>query len=474
MASHDASIAGNKFGLGLRPGDARAIASDPRGWLLAQLKYISKTPKPLANLPTSASILESFTEARMDMQQARQAGANRTDKDRQQAFRDSRRMMAQDQQDNTLLRLNTAISTQQPFNERLFQFWANHFTVAASGGPKDIIRQIALPYEQEAIRLNLDKDFASLLLAVEQHPAMLVYLDNTNSFGPGSQVGKRRNRGLNENLAREIMELHTLGVDGGYSQEDVTSLARIITGWTMSDPRLSRTPGSKGNRTTGFIYVPVLHEPGSHRVMKKSYKASGLSQGEAVLRDLATHPATARHIATKLATHFVSDTPSEQSIATLEQVFLETRGDLPSLHAALVDLDEAWETDKRKLKTPQDLVVSTARALDLSPVIASEEGVATMFSRILATFNQMPWTAISPAGWEDSASYWGGPDALMKRTEWANTVANLNPHNRAARDLASDILPENTPLDLALARAESPHQAMTLLLASPAFQWRGV
>lgn len=473
MASHDASIAGNKFGLGLRPGEAETIASDSRGWLLAQLKQASKIPEALANLPTSASILEGFTEARMDMQQARQAGADRNDRDLQQAFRESRRVMAQNQQDNTLLRLEGAITSELPFVERLNQFWSNHFTVAASGGPKDIIRQIALPYEQEAIRNNLDKDFTSLLLAVEQHPAMLVYLDNTTSFGPGSQIGRRRKRGLNENLAREILELHTLGVDGGYTQEDVTSLARLITGWTMSDPRLSRTPGALRNNTTGFVYVPLLHEPGTHRLLKHAYKASGLSQGEEALKDLASHPATARHIATKLATHFVSDTPSEKSIASLEQVFLDTRGDLPSLHAALVDLDEAWEPVHRKLKTPQDLVVSTARALDLGTLIAREQRTANMFTRILATFNQMPWTANSPAGWEDSASYWGGPDALMKRTEWANTVANLNPHNLAARELASDILPANTTLDLALARAESPHQAMTLLLGSPMFQWRG-
>ncbi len=470
--SPDTYIAANKFGLGLRPGEAAFIEQDPRGWLQNQLADITAVPARLSTLPSSAYYLAALSDDRMMMQ------ATRQDKDaaakRETALRESRREMAQDYQAHLQLRLQTAVETETPFAERLPHFWSNHFSVAFSGGQKAVIRQLALPLEQEAIRANLDGDFASLLLAVEQHPAMLIYLDNSVSTGPISVIGKRRERGLNENLAREILELHTLGVNGGYSQNDVTSLAKIITGWTIPEHHIIRLQGVSVDNTTGFTYVPQLHEPGNHRVLGKTYsnRSNDAAQGEQALRDLARHPATARHIAEKLARHFISDTPSQSSIKELENTFLETDGHLPSVHEALITLEEAWLPQHKKLRTPQELVTATARGMELDSAIDSNRQVAGLFTHILTSFNHMPFTALSPAGWEDSASYWASPNGLMKRMEWANSIANLTSRNRDAEYLAEEILRPDAHLQRALANAESSHQAITLLLASPVFQWR--
>lgn len=462
-------VAGNRFGLGLRPGEAAEIADDPRGWLLAQLDSIHRLPAALRDLPASADLLQAAAAERMDMQRMRRDPG--TEAEVQDAQQDLRRQRARGQQAQQLMRLQAAVRTDQPFAERLVHFWSNHFTIAVSGGPKEILREIALPYEQEAIRNNLDKDFATLLLAVEQHPAMLIYLDNAASVGPGSVAGRRRERGLNENLAREILELHTLGVDGGYTQEDITGLARIITGWTAMDPANARLPGLTPHQQTGFTFVAALHEPGTHRLLGKTYRQDGVAQGEAALYDLARHPSTARHIATKLARHFISDKPPAAAVSRLENTFLDTGGDLPSLHAALVDLDAAWEPDNRKLRTPQDLVTAAARALDLGNALGSRPRVNGLLSRILATFNQMPFTALSPAGWPDVAAYWGGADALMKRMEWASALSGLAPRVDAL-SLAEAVLAPDAFLARELELADSPQQAITLLLASPVFQWR--
>jgi len=470
--SPDTYIAANKFGLGLRPGEAAYIEQDPRGWLLNQLTDITAVPARLSSLPSSASYLACLSEDRMMMQGTRQD--SNAASIRETALRESRRAMAQDYQTHLQLRLQTAVETEIPFAERLLHFWSNHFSVAFSGGQKSVIRQLALPFEQEAIRANLDGDFTSLLLAVEQHPAMLIYLDNSVSIGPNSVIGKRRERGLNENLAREILELHTLGVNAGYNQDDVTSLAKIITGWTIPEQRIMRLPGVSVDNTTGFTYVPQLHEPGNHRLLGSTYssRSNGLVQGEQALKDLSRHPATARHIAEKLARHFISDTPSQSSISQLENTFLKTDGHLPSVHEALITLEEAWLPQNKKLRTPQELVTATARGMELDSAINSNRQVVGLFTRILTSFNQMPFTALSPAGWEDSASYWGSPDGLMKRMEWANSIANLTSRNSDADYLAEEILSPDAHLQQALANAESSHQAVTLLLASPAFQWR--
>ena len=216
-----------------------------------------------------------------------------------------------------LARLQRAAIADCGFAERLVAFWSNHFCISANKG--ELARMWAGSFEREAIRPHVLGRFGDMLKAVEQHPAMLFFLDNQQSLGPDSRAGQNRKRGLNENLAREIMELHTLGVGGGYSQDDVTSLARIITGWTFAGRQGQLgTPGS-------FVFNANAHQPGAQRLLGKVYENNGVGQGEAALADIARHPSTAKFIATKFARHFVADDPPPALVARLQDVFQQIR-----------------------------------------------------------------------------------------------------------------------------------------------------
>ena len=254
-----------------------------------------------------------------------------------------------------LARLQRAMIADCGFVERLVVFWSNHFCISANKG--GLARMWAGSFEREAIRPYVLGRFGDMLKAVEQHPAMLFFLDNQQSFGPDSRAGENRKRGLNENLAREIMELHTLGVGGGYSQDDVTSLARIITGWTYAGRQ-----GQLGTPGT-FVFNANAHQPGAQRLLGKIYENNGVAQGEAALADLARHPSTAKFIATKFARHFVADDPPPALVARLQDVFLKSDGDLKALALALVDSDEAWQAPMTKLRSPYEFLVATGRLL---------------------------------------------------------------------------------------------------------------
>ncbi|MET3335871.1 uncharacterized protein (DUF1800 family) [Bradyrhizobium japonicum] len=258
-----------------------------------------------------------------------------------------------------LARLQRATLATCGFTERLVAFWSNHFCISATKG--ELARIWAGVFEREAIRPHVLGRFADMLKAVEQHPAMLFFLDNQQSLGPDSRAGQNRKRGLNENLAREIMELHTLGVGGGYTQEDVTSLARIITGWTFAGRQGQLgTPGS-------FVFNTNAHQPGAQMLLGKSYEATGLAQGEAALADIARHPSTANFIATKFVRHFVADDPPPGLVARLRELFVKTDGDLKALAAGLVDSDEAWTAPLTKMRSPYDFLVASGRLLARVP-----------------------------------------------------------------------------------------------------------
>ena len=245
------------------------------------------------------------------------------------------------------------------FAERLVVFWSNHFCISANKG--ELARMWAGSFEREAIRPHVLGRFGDMLKAVEQHPAMLFFLDNQQSLGPDSRAGQNRKRGLNENLAREIMELHTLGVGGGYTQDDVTSLARIITGWTFAGRQGQLgAPGS-------FVFNANAHQPGAQRLLGKIYENNGVAQGEAALADIARHPSTAKFIATKFARHFVADDPPPALVARLQDVFRKSDGDLRALATALVDSDEAWQAPLTKMRSPYEFLVATGRLLARIP-----------------------------------------------------------------------------------------------------------
>ena len=453
------SVALNRFGLGGRKGEAPP--ADPKRWLLDQFARFDSQPTAITSLPGSATLVTMFREARDNQRDAKQAAKASSSQmpdivPELRPYRALRDVYGQ----AAAVRTNLALTALAPFIERLVHFWANHFAVSVD---KIVTLGLAGAFEFEAIRPNVLGKFADLLLAVERHPAMLLYLDQAQSVGPDSMLGqiaaRRGNaRGLNENLAREILELHTLGVRSGYSQDDVTELARALTGWSVGglaqQPRL-RGPGP------GYWFAELIHQPGERRVLGKRYGQRGEAQGEAILRDLAVHPATARHIATKLARHFGGDEPPTTLVSRLEQAFQGSGGDLPTVYRALIESPEVWNGPP-KFRPPWDWTLATLRA------VGTESLPALMNANALNQLGQPVWRPGSPAGWDDTAPSWAGPDALYRRVEVAERIASrAGPID--ARALAEQLFPGTltAPTRQALAGAESPVQALALLLASP-------
>ncbi|MEM1173510.1 MAG: DUF1800 domain-containing protein [Pseudomonadota bacterium] len=454
----NAIIAANRFGLGARPGDLAQMGNDAEGWLVEQLTDVD-TPR---GLPASSDVIVEVNELRM---QRRAARADDDDLVQQYTRKIRRHYVEQ-----VTARYRHAAATERPFTERLVHFWSNHFAVSADKQP---IPAIAGLFENEAIRPNVLGNFTELLTAAAQHPAMILYLDNQRSIGPDSKLGKRARRfrpdqalGLNENLAREILELHTLGVAGGYTQEDVTAFARVITGWSIggANPQGRFAEGEPGK----FEFRDNIHEPGTQRILGKKYAQGGVRQGEAVLYDLARHPSTATFIARKLVRHFVADEPSAGLVERLAAVYRENDTELRPVYRALIESDEAFGEQTSKYKTPHDFVISAFRAFDHVP----SDG--RFVAGALDAMGQTAYRPGSPEGWPDTAAAWGGPDALYKRIEWSSAVANyagsrIDPIELGQAALGSSL---STRTVQSIKRAESVMQGTTLLLASPEFQRR--
>ena len=359
-----------------------------------------------------------------------------------------------------LARLQRAMISDCGFTERLVVFWSNHFCISANKG--ELARIWAGSFEREAIRPHVLGRFSDMLKAVEQHPAMLFFLDNQQSLGPDSRAGQNRKRGLNENLAREIMELHTLGVGGGYTQDDVTSLARIITGWTFAGRQGQLgTPGS-------FVFNANAHQPGAQLLLGKTYENDGVAQGEAALEDIARHPSTAKFIATKFARHFVADDPPQALVARLQEVFRKSDGDLKALATALVDSDEAWQAPQTKMRSPYEFLVATGRLLSQIPDDPSR------YLGGLNLLGQPLWTPAGPNGFPDTNAAWAAPEGMKLRLDISAQVASRLADTVDPRDLlelaAADAASPETRRTVE--RAESRQQALALLLMSPEFQRR--
>jgi uncharacterized protein (DUF1800 family) len=474
-------IAVLRFGLGARPGDLTASAGDPRGWLLAQIQGAVGLAGN-AELMSSEFIFGDFLAAREKVRATQREGANTSAPP--PAANLVRDAYLPHYRAQVWARAQSAALTTRPFAERMVHFWTNHFAVSADKGA---IFGIAGTLENEAIRPHVDGRFVDLLTAVEQHPAMIAFLDNQYSAGKNSELAliarplakplvrppvkplasldkPKREFGINENLAREILELHTLGVTGGYTQTDVTTFAQILTGWSIG--------GGKGRLAGGvpgkFFFRENLHEPGARTVLGKTYHEAGQRQGEAVLADLAQHPATARFIATKLVRHFVADEPPPAAVERVARAYIKSGGDLPHVYAALIEAPEAWDPDRRKFKTPEDFVFSTFRALNASP--QKPEEVVRTFEFL----GQRQYTPGSPAGWPDTSTSWDGSDGFRHRVLWASRVAGkyehgLDPIDLAAASLGAYARPQTLT---ALRRASSASQALALLLMSPEFQRR--
>jgi uncharacterized protein (DUF1800 family) len=465
-----AALALHRFGFGPARDSIAAIAADPRGALLADLER----PRPglLAgtNLPSSGEVARALYEFRAERQaeqklaqrakkaaEANGTPINMSDADTAatapKAPGDRQPPLPQQLlQREAAARIDAAVSAEVGFVERLVWFWSNHFCVSA-----DKVNAAAGPYEREAIRPHVLGRFADMLAAVESHPAMLFYLDNVESMGPDSITGINRDRGLNENLAREILELHTLGVRGGYSQHDVTSFANVLTGWTWIQPGEPEHGGD-------FVFVKHLHEPGDQVVMGKRYSAAGAEQGRAVLADLAGHPATAQHVAQKLACHFIADDPSPQLVAKLTKTFRETDGDLKELSKALINADESWTPQRTKLKRPADWIVGTLR-------LTGGQGVVPTgyLLNAQALLGEPLWRPPAPNGYADTEAAW--IDGVPRRLDIANELAGKLAGGAEPLVLLDQGLGPLASADTrnTIGRAESRTQALALLTMSPEF-----
>lgn len=441
MNRTEAVIAAHRFGLGARPGQLDEIAQDPRGWLESQLDRVVAPPRTLAGLSSSGEAIKAFTQMR----------------DADEEGREMARVTAREHyRAEVAARMETGAQTTKPFRERWVRFWTNHFTVSVT---RNEVRSLAGAYEREAIRPRAMGRFGELLFSAERHPAMQLYLDNVRSIGPDSPAGQRSGRGLNENHAREILELHTLGVQGGYTQTDVEALAAMLTGWGLARGRKNDLPG-------GFVFDRVRHQPGSKKFLGQTFSEAGENEGRRALEVLATHPSTAQFIARKLATHFVADQPPVELVHRLTQTFVDTRGDLRALARTLIEDDSLWRRTRAKLRTPAELVTATARALNY------RDGAPML--RSVTYLGQIPFAAPSPQGWSDLAGDWLGPEAMVQRVEWAQTVgkqaADRVPDARElAHELFGPMLSQRT--DEALKQTTGA-EALSLLLASPEFQRR--
>jgi uncharacterized protein (DUF1800 family) len=471
-----AALALHRFGFGPKRGSTSgsiaAIASDPQGALLAELEAPKAGQIVDPNLPTSAAEnrtgfdFDYARQAQMVLERRRReaAAAENPGASNAMAMEDKPADAAQPAQQNAMTpprknfldeagaRIRAANNTDIGFVERLVWFWSNHFCVADS--------YMAGAYEREAIRPHVLGRFVDMLQAAEGHPAMLDYLDNTGSIGPNSDEGIVRNRGLNENLAREILELHTLGVRTVYTQADVTTFAKVITGWTMLPTRDNPEHGSE------FNFNPRMHEPGEQTLIGKTYPSGGVQQGRSVLADLARHPATAKHIATKLARHFIADEPPPALVDRLTFRFFESEGDLKEVAKALVTAPEAWAPERAKIKRPSEWLVATRRAAGRKNVnIQGMVGQQRLLGEPL-------WQPSAPKGFADENAAW--LSGLKLRLQEANAFAQAVAADVDPRELVDVTLGPLATEETrqAVARAETKVQALTLLIMAPEFQRR--
>ncbi|MBK8375381.1 DUF1800 domain-containing protein [Sphingorhabdus sp.] len=466
---NDEAIALNRFGLGATPGSA--LGANPHKALLNQFDSFDPRPPLIAAQPARAELVSALSEVREEKQQRKAAAQTDMAADAEKTPLPARRAVRKDYVSAVHARLQTALSSPTSFAERLVHFWANHFAVSIE---KIAIFGLAGNFEFEAIRPHIFGRFANLLHASTYHPAMLLYLDQAQSVGPNSKIAQRvgargkRDIGLNENLAREILELHTLSDRSAYSQTDVTEFARAMTGLTVGGLGRARFQRLTGNSKPGeAVFVEAMHEPGKRTIVGQTYAQGGEKALGAILSDLSTNRATARHIATKLARHFVADLPPATLVAKLEASFLKTGGDLPSLYRTLIEAPESWAPQQAKFKNPWEWTVSALRALGVTEMPGREQAAVALFNQM----GQPVWKPGSPKGYGDVAADWAGPAGLLRRVETAGRFARLAANRVDARNLAPDILGDALTKTTAehIARAESPEQGLALMLVAPEF-----
>ncbi|MDR7296847.1 uncharacterized protein (DUF1800 family) [Pelomonas aquatica] len=463
----------NRLGYGPRPADAADIAEQgAERWLerflaeqlaprrLAQPEALTTRLAGLEVLTLSqAALLGRYREAVKATREARreQAKGQTPDAAALNAVREQVRPLVQQA---ATARLSRALQSPAQLEEVLTEFWFNHFNVFAGKGPVGVL---VADYEQRAIRPFVLGRFRDMLGATARHPAMLIYLDNAQSVAADPRRAGNA-RGLNENYARELMELHTLGVDAGYTQRDVTELARMLTGWGI-DPRQPLRGGAAGHGDL-FKFDARRHDSGTKTWLGQTVSGAGQAEGERALDVLAAHPATARHLARKFAQAFVADEPPPALVERLAESFRGSGGDLRELTRTLVRSDEFWrrEAYQAKFKTPYQYLLSSLRALDLP--LSNPQPLL----QALAQAGQPLYGAQTPDGYKNTAAAWRNPEALTQRVQLATTLGQRS--GIGAERLSNTLgaaLSEPTRRTLA---TEPAAQQVALLLASPDFMKR--
>ncbi|MGB3167576.1 MAG: DUF1800 domain-containing protein [Alteraurantiacibacter sp.] len=457
-------IATDRFGLGAVPGEEPP--ADLRDWLRNQLRRFDPAPAALGNQSERMARIGEVLAARNDVARLRRNGG-----DREAAQMRNRELGVESREEHWAAigkRLGHAVATDTPFAERLVHFWSNHFAISI-----DKVRQHAFAedFEFSVIRASIMGNFGDLVRAAVLHPAMLQYLDQNISVGPSSNLNAttRREFGFNENLGRELLELHTMGVGSGYTQADVTELALALTGWTVAGMGNSRIAHGAGGTPGEAVFFAQMHEPGTRTVLGRRYAQAGAAQADAIIADIVRHPVTARHIAIKLARHFIADDPPEAAVSRLAAAFTASGGELLPVYDALVELPAVWDAPRDKIRSPWDWLVASLRAApggrDLNDRAAQ---------RLLGLLGQPTWQVGSPAGWGDTAYDWAGSGALMTRVEIAAQLSRRLVGESDPRELATEVLGDALRPATRGAISGSGDAAMgfALLIASPEFQRR--
>ncbi|MEQ9261497.1 MAG: DUF1800 domain-containing protein [Roseovarius sp.] len=453
----DAELAAIRFGTGLSP---RIAAPRSAEEMLSSLTGPDKAANAFP-IPSFASQTAAFNEMRELRKYYRQ---NQTDADAKKAVRRAYRELRQQGAHATAQVLRRRAQTEDGFRERLTAFWADHFTAVA---PDKRLRPAQTHYVEEAIRPHVAGNFSEMLRAATTHPMMLLFLNQNASMGENSRAAKNRKgkQGLNENLARELLELHTLGVGANYTQTDVRQLAELLTGLSF-------------DRDFIFMFKMNFTEPGAETVLSRSYGGGTprIEDIHAALDDLARHPATARHIAGKLAMHFTGDTPDPGLVSAMEAAYLRSDGHLPDVYATLLDHPAAWSPELTNVKQPIDFMGSTLRALDISAKYVPSGNLKKMREFFLLPLELMGqnWaTQLGPDGWPEEDDIWITPQRLAARMQWAMItpfrILGALPDPREFVEVALGRYANET-VRFAARAAETRPEGVGIVLASPAFQ----
>ncbi|MBC7313370.1 MAG: DUF1800 domain-containing protein [Rhizobium sp.] len=482
MSLSVSSTAAMRFGYGLRQSEASIAGPDE---LLAQVER-GAAEAPLFPQEGIAGRREQVVRYRANTQElaARKKRGEPTEEQSRSLNKEAAAHFRRDAE----ARISQAVLSHNGFHERLSSFWTNHFAIDAS---KSQMMRLAVPmFEAEVIRPLLSGRFSDLVRTVSLHPAMLLYLDQFQSIGPNSVMGLQRGKGINENFARELIELHTLGVAGGYSQDDVRQAAYVLSGLTLDLESME----------VGFR--PRRAEPGIFSVLGNTYGGEKrlIEDCLDLIDDLSVHPSTAKHVCRKLAKHFVSDEPPQALVDAMVAAWIGSDGYLMQVYKALLDHPAAWEKPSAKIKLPFDYVVSSLRAFDVDEAImlsAATRTDASAFDRmmmdtepkpmqagsavtvrtgpnVLRRMGQQIWMPPSPAGFEDDSVSWMNANQLTERISWARRLASNLGKDRDPREFAKAVLADAARDETMKIVGQAPSKAVgvTLVLASPEFNRR--